>query len=63
VLIDGMHRRARPREKRSVDLPKDYPNLTFVISELGFFDTDLPALSSCPFATWPIPSLTRAKST
>ncbi len=42
---------------------KDYPNLTFVISELGTFDTDSPTLSSSPFADWPIPSLTRAKGT
>src|SRR6266446_10156586 len=42
---------------------KDYPNLTFVISELGTLDTDLPTLSSSPLATWPIPSLARAKGT
>jgi hypothetical protein len=42
---------------------KDYPNLTFVISELGMFDTDLPTLSSSRFATWPIPSVARAKGT
>ena len=36
---------------------KDYPNLTFVITELGIFDTDLPTLSSSRLATWPIPSL------
>jgi len=42
---------------------KDYPNLTFVIDELGFFDTDLPALSNSPFVTWPIPSIAWAKGT
>jgi hypothetical protein len=42
---------------------KDYPNLTFVISELGIFDTDLPSLSSSRLATWPIPSLALAKGT
>jgi hypothetical protein len=42
---------------------KDYPNLTFVISEFGVFDTDLPTLSSSRFATWPIPSLALAKGT
>jgi hypothetical protein len=42
---------------------KDYPNLTFVISDLGFFDTDLPFLSSGALANWPIPSLARAKGT
>lgn len=42
---------------------KDYPNLTFVISELGVFDTDLPTLSSSRLATWPMPSLALAKGT
>jgi hypothetical protein len=42
---------------------KDYPNVTFVISDLGFFDTDLPTLTSGPLATWPIPSLARTKGT
>ena len=42
---------------------KDYPNLTFVISDLGVFDTSVPTLSGSPFATWPIPSLARAKGT
>jgi hypothetical protein len=42
---------------------KDYPNLTFVISELGVFDTDLPTLSSSRLETWPIPSLALAKGT
>jgi hypothetical protein len=38
-------------------------NRTFVISELGNFDTSLTTLSNSPFKTWPIPSLTRAKGT
>ena len=42
---------------------KDYPNLTLVISDLGYFDTDLPTLSSSPFVTWPISSLVRTKGT
>lgn len=42
---------------------KDYPNLTFVVSELGIFDTDLPSLSRSRLATWPIPSLALAKGT
>jgi hypothetical protein len=42
---------------------KDHPNLTFVNSDLGTFDTDLRTLSSSPLTTWPIPSLARAKST
>jgi hypothetical protein len=42
---------------------KDYPGVTFVISDLGFYDTDLPTLSSGPFANWPAPSLARIKGT
>lgn len=42
---------------------KNYPNVTFVISELAGFDTELPQLSASPFASWPIPSLARAKDT
>jgi hypothetical protein len=42
---------------------KDYPNLTFVISELGIFDTDLPSLSDSKFVNWPIPALAHAKGT
>jgi hypothetical protein len=42
---------------------KNYPNVTFVISELAGFDTELPRLSASPFASWPIPSLARAKGT
>jgi Domain of unknown function (DUF3471) len=42
---------------------KNYPNVTFVISELAAFDTDLPRLSDSPFASWPVPSLARAKGT
>ena len=42
---------------------KNYPNVTFVISELAGFDSELPRLSASPFASWPIPSLARAKGT
>jgi hypothetical protein len=42
---------------------KDYPNLTFVISDLLMFDAGLLPVPSNPFATWPIPSLARAKGT
>lgn len=42
---------------------KDYPNLTFVISELGIFDTDLPSLHDSKFFNWPMPALALAKGT
>jgi hypothetical protein len=42
---------------------KDYPNVTFVIGELGIFDTNLPTLSQSKFVNWPIPAVARAKGT
>lgn len=42
---------------------RDYPNVTFVISDLGIFDTRLPTLSNSPFKTWPVPSLAWARGT
>jgi hypothetical protein len=42
---------------------KNYPTVTFVISDLADFDTELPRLSASPFASWPIPSLVRVKGT
>jgi hypothetical protein len=42
---------------------KQYPGLTFVVSELAGFDTDEPTLFTGPFAAWPNPSLARAKGT
>jgi hypothetical protein len=42
---------------------KKYPNLTFVISELGIFDTDLPSLYDSKFVNWQIPALARVKGT
>ncbi len=44
-------------------IERDYPNRTFVISDLGDFEANMPALSSSPFATWPVPSLVRIKGT
>jgi hypothetical protein len=42
---------------------KDRPNVAFVISDLGIFDTELSTLSASPFASWPVPSLARTKGT
>ncbi len=42
---------------------KDYPNVTFIVSELGTFDTNLPTLYDSRFVNWPIPALARAKGT
>lgn len=42
---------------------KHYPNTTFVISDLGIYDTNLPVLSSSAFASWIAPSLAWSKGT
>ena len=42
---------------------KDYPNLTFVISDLGVYDTNRPVSSISPFAMWPNPSIALTKGT
>jgi hypothetical protein len=65
LMLFGDFHLTHGTERSAVSLyEKDYPNLTFVISELGFFDTDLPDLSrSSRFATWPFPTLARAKGT
>ncbi len=42
---------------------KDYPSVTFVITELGIFDTDLPSLYDSKFVNWPIPALAIAEGT
>jgi hypothetical protein len=64
LMLFGTFHLFHGQEKSAVSIyERDYPNLTFVISELGFFDTDLPTLSISPFAIWPIPSLARAKGT
>ena len=42
---------------------RNYPNVSFVVSDLGAFDTELPNLFASPFASWPIPSLATAKGT
>ena len=42
---------------------KDYPNVTFIVSELGIFDTNLPTLYDSKFVHWPIPALARANGT
>jgi hypothetical protein len=42
---------------------KDYPNVTFVISDLLDFDANLPGVPRNPFAAWPVPSLATARGT
>jgi hypothetical protein len=55
---------ADPKDPSAVSIyEKEHPNLTFVVSDLGTYDTDSPALASSPFVSWPIPSFARAKGT
>jgi hypothetical protein len=42
---------------------KDYPNLTFVISDLRVYDTNRPVASISPFALRPNPSIALTKGT
>jgi hypothetical protein len=42
---------------------KDYPNVTFVISELISFRADFTGLPRNPFAAWSVPSLALSKGT
>ena len=42
---------------------KDYPNRTFVLSDLSVYDTNRPAASISPFALWPYPSIALTKGT
>ncbi|MBZ5523991.1 MAG: hypothetical protein LAP21_17275 [Acidobacteriia bacterium] len=64
LMLFGEFHLMHGQEKSAVSIyERDYPNRTFVIAELGSFDTDLPALSSSPFATWPFPSIARARGT
>jgi hypothetical protein len=41
---------------------KEFPNLTFVISNLEDFEGELPELSSSVFAKWPAQSLARSRN-
>jgi hypothetical protein len=61
-LLHGHGEGEGDREAVSI-YERDYPNLTFVISDLGTFETDLVDLSSSRFGTWPVPSLARTKGT
>jgi hypothetical protein len=44
-------------------IEKEHPNVTFIVSDLGTFDTDLPSLSDSKFVNWPTPAIARAKGT
>ena len=59
-----MHGQVTQGRETAVSLyEKNYPNVTFVITDLAMFDPGLPKNSKDPFQTWPIPSVARAKGT
>ena len=62
MLFGTFHLMHTPGAKNAVSIyEKDYPNLTFVISDFGVVHA--PPVSSEAFAAWPIPSLAQAKDT
>ena len=62
MLFGTMHLMHGTRSAVSM-YEKDYPNLTFVISDLALFDMNSSDRSHSPLATWPIPSIVRLKGT
>jgi hypothetical protein len=42
---------------------KNYPGVTFIISDLGVYDTNLSKLAESKFVNWPIPAFAVAKGT
>lgn len=62
MLFGTFHLMHTPGAQNAVSIyEKNYPNLTFVISDFGVVHT--PPISSQAFAAWPIPSLALAKGT
>jgi hypothetical protein len=64
LMLYGTMHLMHGQEKNAVSIyEKNYPGVTFVISDLGYFDTDSPTLSGAVLASWPIPSLARSTGT
>jgi hypothetical protein len=62
MLFGTFHLMHTAGAKNAVSIyEKDYPHLTFVISDFGVVHA--PPISSDTFATWPFPSLALAKGT
>jgi hypothetical protein len=62
MLFGTFHLMHTPGAKNAVSIfEQDYPNRTFVISDLGIVLA--PPISSEAFAGWPVPSLAKAKGT
>jgi hypothetical protein len=63
LMLFGNHHIFHGGPMSSVSMyEKDYPTLTLVINDLGPFFIGPPGGSN-PFASWPVPSLARAKGT
>jgi hypothetical protein len=61
LMLFGLHHIFHVGPISSVSIyEKDYPNVTFVIDDIGPFYKSSPGN---PFATWPVPSLVLAKGT
>jgi len=63
MLFGTLHLMHAPYDDAVASYEKDYPNVTFVISDLIFFKTDFTGLHRNPFAAWPTPSLALSKGT
>jgi hypothetical protein len=63
MLFGTFHLMHGPADSAVTIYEKDYPHLTFVISDLGVYDTNRPAASTSPFALWPNPSIALTKDT
>jgi hypothetical protein len=63
MLFGTFHLMHGPADSAVTIYEKDYPHLTFVISDLGDYDTNRPVTSTSPFALWPNPSLALTKNT
>jgi hypothetical protein len=64
LMLFGNHHIFHDQSLSAVSIyEKDYPNLTFVINEIGPFYQGPPGASGNPFAGWPVPALVRAKGT
>ena len=63
MLFGTFHLMHGPEDSAVSMYEKDYPHLTFVISDLGVYDTTRPVASTSPFALWPNPSIAITKGT
>ncbi len=63
MLFGTFHLMHGPADSAVTIYEKDYPHLTFVISDLGVYDTNRPVASISPFAVWPNPSMALTKGT